>query len=309
MIIGSQALPPMAGIRAFLAVAETGSFTRAGQELGLTQTAVSHQIAQLEAWLGGTLFVRERRRVALSPLGQSLLPGIEASVGSLQQLLSQARTTGRRRKLLVTTTPEFATQWLTPRLESFLALYPDISVSLTLEYRRADIAAGEADIAIWLGRGDPRLAAEPLALEEEFVVSSPELSRRLPSRMAITAAPLLHYEGARHTVLDWRRWHSQLFGVEAGTIGAELEGSIDLEAGPRFASFPEMLAACRRGEGFALVRTSLVADDLARGVLVRCFVETLPSDVSYHFVTAPHRRASAEISAFRHWILAQMKER
>ena len=309
MILGSQALPAMQGLRAFLAVAETGSFTRAAVELGLTQTAVSHQIAQLEEWLGGELFLRERRRVTLTALGDSLLPGVTASLTNLHQLLIQARRTETRRKLTVTTTPEFATQWLTPRLERFFERHPEISVSLTLEYRRADIAGGEADIGIWLGSGDPRLSAECLALEEEFVVSSPELSKQLPSRQALSAAPLLHYEGARHTMLDWRRWLSQLFGIEDDNVGAELAAIIDFDSGRIFSTFSDMLSACRRGEGFALVRTSLVADDLAAGRLVRCFVETLPSDLSYYLVTAPQRRPSAEITAFRRWIVGEMEAR
>jgi LysR family glycine cleavage system transcriptional activator len=296
----------MQGLRAFLAVVETGSFTHAAAELGLTQTAVSHQIAQLEEWLGGELFLRERRSIKLTPLGEKLLPGITVNLTNLHHLLSHSRRTETRRRLTISTTPEFGTQWLTPRLEHFVGRHPEISVSLTLEYRRADIAGGEADIGIWLGRGDARLTAECLAIEEEFAVSSPELSERLPPREALTAAPLLQYEGARHTVLDWRRWHSQLFGIEANSVGAKLAALIDFDAGPVFSTFSDMLAACRRGEGFALVRTSLVASDLATGRLVRCFVETLPSDLSYHLVTAPKRRPSAEISAFRQWIIGEM---
>ena len=80
----------MQGIRAFLAVAETGSFTRAAAELGLTQTAVSHQIAQLEKWLGGELFLRERRNTKLTLLGESLLPGIAASLTNLHHVLTQS---------------------------------------------------------------------------------------------------------------------------------------------------------------------------------------------------------------------------
>lgn len=306
MIIGSQALPPMQGLRAFLAIAETASFTRAAVELGVTQTAISHQIAQLEAWLGGALFVRDRRSVKLTPLGESLLPGVSAQLEGLQQLLGAARRRVNERRLIVSTTPEFGTQWLAPRLEHFVEQHAGISVSLTLEYRRADLAGGEADVAIWLGQGDARLHAERLTLEEEFAVSSPELSARLPKRQALLAAPLLHYEGARHTVLDWRRWHSQLFGAEPGSLGDSLSRKVDFDGGPGFASFSDMLEACRRGDGFALVRTSLVADDLASGRLVRCFVETLPSDLHYHLVTAPHRRPNEAVAAFRRWIVGEM---
>lgn len=84
-----------------------------------------------------------------------------------------------------------------------------------------------------------------------------------------------------------RRWHSQLFGTEPGSLGADMATALDLDTGPALASFTAMLDACRRGEGFALVRSSLVAGDLAAGSLVRCFVETVPSDLHYYLITAP----------------------
>ncbi|GLQ57103.1 LysR family transcriptional regulator [Devosia nitrariae] len=307
MILASTALPSLQGLRAFLAVAETGSFTKAATALGLTQTAVSHQIAQFEDWLGGQVFVRDRRAVGLTPLGERLLPQVRESLTDLHQVLSAARQTGQRQKLSLSTTPEFGTQWLAPRLENFVSAHPGISVSVTLEYRRADLMAGEADIAIWLGSGGPGLSADRLMLEEEFAVSSPELSARLPKRKALLAAPLLHYKGERHTVLDWRRWHSQLYGAGEGSPGDELAREIDMDAGPVYATFSDMLEACRRGEGFALVRTSLVADDLKAGRLVRCFVEVLPSDLHYHLVTAPQRRPRPEITIFRQWIFSQVQ--
>ncbi|KKB11810.1 hypothetical protein VE25_10595 [Devosia geojensis] len=309
MILASTALPSLQGLRAFLAVAEAGSFTRAAAALGLTQTAVSHQIAQLEEWLGGQLFARDKRAVSLTALGQSLLPQVEESLEALARTLAAARQGGGpKRRLMLSTTPEFGTQWLAPRLEGFLSANPGISVSVTLEYRRADLLAGEADIAIWLGSGGTGLEAQRLMLEEEFAVSSPELQKRLPNRKALLAAPLLHYEGERHTVLDWRRWHSQLFGTEEGSIGEEMSRQVDFDAGPVYPTFADMLEACRHGEGFALVRSSLVADDLKAGRLVRCFVEVLPSDLHYHLVTAPQRRPRPEITAFRQWIFAQVGE-
>jgi LysR family glycine cleavage system transcriptional activator len=124
----------------------------------------------------------------------------------------------------------------------------------------------------------------------------------LPPRNAILAAPLLRYDGARHTVLDWQRWCAQLFGDNHGT--AAVAEQIDFDGGPSFASFSDMLDACRRGEGLALVRSSLVSADLAAGKLVRSFVESLPSDLHYHLVSSPAQRSKPEVAAFRNWILA-----
>lgn len=307
MALNSTALPSLQSLKAFAAVAETGGFTRAADALGLTQTAVSHQIAHLEEWLGGRVFVRDRRAVYLTPLGERLLPEISQSLTALHRVLTSARHTGTTGSLRISTTPEFGTQWLSPRLQNFLDANRTLRVSVALEYRRVDLDGGEADVAIWLGGGGGLFRAERLMLEEEFAVSAPELRNRLPKRNALLAAPLLRYEGERHTVLDWRRWHSQLYGTEEGSIGHDLAQELDFEAGPSYSTFGDMLAACRRGHGVALVRTSLVADDIAAGRLVRCFVETMPSDLHYHLVLPRLGRPRPEVAAFRHWILSEAR--
>ena len=112
--------------------------------------------------------------------------------------------------LVIATTPEFSSQWLAPRLESFCRLYPRIEVRTAISYQRPDFA--NADLAIWLGQGGPDIVTELLLLDDEFVVCAPEVSQRLPSRGAIRAAPLLLYRGMRHTVLDWQRWYEQIGG-------------------------------------------------------------------------------------------------
>ena len=296
-------LPPLQTLRAFIAVAETHSFTVAARRLGLTQTAISHQIAQLEAWLGDRLFLRDRRSVSFTAAGAALYPELVETIERLERTLSSARRHGRSQRLRISTTPEFGTQWLAPRLDAFRRLRPGIEVSVTLEYRRARPADDEADIAIWLGTGGVATHAERLMLDEELVVSSPAVAARLPPRNAILAAPLLRYDGARHTLLDWRRWYAQLFGDNAA-IDAVAE-QVDFDGGPGFASFSDMLDACRRGEGFALVRSSLVSGDLTAGTLVRSFVESLPSDLHYHLVSSPAQRSKPEVAAFRNWILAE----
>jgi LysR family glycine cleavage system transcriptional activator len=301
MVPTSSNLPPLQTLRAFVEVAATGSFTRAADKVALTQTAVSHQIAQLEAWLGKPLFIRAGRSISLTAAGEALLPQVQEHLHALREALDQARSSGDQRRLTVSTTPEFGTQWLTPRIERFLSANSSISLSVTLEYRRADLLRGEADAAIWLGSGPPGLSAERLTLEEEFAVSSPQLQKRLPKRQALLAAPLLRYDGGRHTVLDWQRWHSQIYGGDT-----DLAVEIDFDSGPIFDTFPKMLEACRCGDGFALVRTSLVADDLAEGRLVKCFIETAPSDLHYHLVTTLTARHRPEVMAFRRWMLDEM---
>lgn len=307
MNLPGKALPPLQCLRAVLAVAEAGSFTRAAETLALTQTAVSHQIAQIEDWLGTALFLRERRAIRLTPTGEALLPILSRHIDGLEQGLNALRRREQRQRLVISTMPEFGSQWLGPRLDRFVALHPDITLALTLEYRRADLASGEADIAIWLGQGDPRLKSERLGLEEEFIVCSPELAARLPERQAFRVAPFLHHDGERLTVLDWHRFFSQIYGTAAIAGAPGLREALDLDNGPRFANFADMIAACRRGEGFALVRSALVSHDLANGTLVRSISESLPSDLHYHLVTAPRRIGDPAVAAFTGWIRGEWK--
>ncbi|MBA8910100.1 LysR family transcriptional regulator [Aminobacter ciceronei] len=300
-------LPPLQTLRAMAAVARTRSFTKAGEELGLTQTAISHQIAQLEAWLGTPLFVRSRKGVELTVLADKAIPDIVAALSALEAVLETARPSLRSEQLSISTTPEFASQWLQPRLGGFCVAHPEIDVSVTIEYRRARFDIDKIGVAIWLAGTLPGTEAFRLTEDYEFAVSSPAVARALPSRQALRAAPLLRYEGARHTVLDWERWHGQIYdGKEQFPAVDGVEGPFDFQAGPSFPTFSDMIAACRQDAGLALVRSSLVADDLAAGRLVKCFDEIIPSDLQYHLVTSPAQRRSPGVIAFRKWIIQQM---
>lgn len=287
-------------LRAMLVVAEERSFTQAAARLGLTQTAVSHQIAQLEAWIGTRLFVRDRNGVELTDQAVVVIPRIGEAMTRLQIALVAARATGNGRKLRVSTSPEFASQWLQPRLGAFCAAQPEIDVSMTVEYRRAGLDDAGAGVAIWLAGSSPAKDAIRLTDDYEFAVCSPAMMRELPPRDAIRAAPLLRYEGARHTVLDWRRWFEQIYG------DAERFGDLAFDHGPSYATFTEMIAECRAGTGLALVRTSLVADELARGRLLKAFDETIKSDLQYYLVIGSSYRRKPEVTAFRAWLLQAM---
>ena len=307
MILGSTALPSVTCLRAFAAVAELQNFTRAAEALGLTQTAVSHQIAQLEAFVGQPVFVRGRSGAVLTPLGRALLPSVEGGLALLRDGFAAARRESAAGRLVIQTTPEFGSQWLAPRLERFLRAHPDITVSLSMDYRRADLRAGEADLAVWLGGGGPDLDGQRLGLEEEFAVCAPDLAKRLPARQAFCAAPLLRYRGGRHTVLDWERWLVQIYG-EKITEEAKIACHLSDRSVAEFDSFSEMLDACRDGRGFALVRSSLVADDLAAGRLERPVEEATVSDLHHHIVVDRSARGRPEVRAFQDWIVAEAGE-
>ncbi|GAC1040539.1 LysR substrate-binding domain-containing protein [Rhizobium sp. No.120] len=305
--MGKRPLPPLSVLQTFCAIAETGGFSRAAERIGQTQTAVSHQLAQLEGWIGGRLFDRGRNGARLTPLGARLHPAISGTITELEAALYQARASVAIRSVAVSVSPEFSSQWLAVRLPDFCQRYPDVEVKLAVGYQRPDFQPGGTDLAIWLGRADVGLTHEELLTDEEFVVSSPELSKRLPSRWAIRAAPLLRYSGMRHTILDWQRWHEQVIGESGSEDGMHFDIARAVEEAPLFDSFAEMLEACRQGRGFALVRSSLVARDLSEKKLVRCFVEMQPAAASYNLVYPPTALLNPAAALFRNWLLAQSR--
>jgi LysR family glycine cleavage system transcriptional activator len=294
-------------LQAFCAIAETGGFGRAAERIGQTQTAVSHQLAQLEGWIGGRLFDRGRNGARLTPLGARLHPAISGMISELEAALYQARASVSVRSVAVSVSPEFSSQWLAARLPDFCQRHPEIEIKMAVGYQRPDFQPGGADLAIWLGHADAGLTHEELLADEEFVVSSPELSAKLPPRQAIRAAPLLRYAGMRHTILDWQRWHEQITGGYKGEANPSFDIARAVAEAPLFDSFDDMLEACRQGRGFALVRSSLVAADLAQKKLVRCFVEVQPAAVSYNLVYPPNALQNPAAALFRNWLLAQSR--
>jgi len=304
--MGKRPLPPLSVLQAFCAIVETGGFGRAADRIGQTQTAVSHQLAQLEGWIGGRLFDRGRNGAKLTPLGARLHPAIAQTISELETALYQARASVSVRSVAVSVSPEFSSQWLASRLPDFCQRHPDIELKMAVGYQRPDFQPGGTDLAIWLGRAEVGLIEEELLADEEFVVSSPALSERLPPRNAIRAAPLLRYAGMRHTILDWQRWHEQITGG-SGETNPHFDIAEAVESSQQFESFADMLEACREGRGFALVRSSLVARDIAEGKLVRCFIEVQPAAVSYNLLYPPNALQNPSAALFRNWLLSQVR--
>jgi LysR family glycine cleavage system transcriptional activator len=305
--MGKRPLPPLSVLQTFCAIAETGGFGRAAERIGQTQTAISHQLAQLEGWIGGRLFDRGRNGARLTPLGARLHPAIAGTIFELETALYHARASISVRSVAVSVSPEFSSQWLAVRLPDFCQHHPEIEVKMAVGYQRPDFQPGGVDLAIWLGRAETGLTQEELLTDEELVVSSPDLSARLPPRQAISAAPLLRYAGMRHTSLDWQRWYEQITSGLDGEANPHFDIVRAVEKAPLFSSFTEMLEACRQGRGFALVRSSLVARDLTEKKLVRCFVEVQPAAVSYNLVYPPNALLNPAAALFRSWLLSQIR--
>ena len=290
-------LPPLNAIRAFEAAARHLSFTKAADELAVTQGAVSHQVKTLEAWLGVQLFQRETRAIYLTREGQRFLPPVRDALDGIAEATRRLEVLDSRGPLTVSAIPSFAAKWLLPRLAEFRARHPDIDVRISADDRLIDFARHDVDLAIRMGNGDwPGLEVVKLMDEDLFPVCSPALLDGDP--------PLRRPEDlAHHTLLhddmrqDWRAW----------LMAAGVEG-VDPTRGPGYTDSSMVIQAAVEGQGVALGRSALASADLAQGRLVKPFEVALPASFAYYVAMPPGARENAKVEAFVDWMLAMAAE-
>ncbi|HET8727749.1 MAG TPA: transcriptional regulator GcvA [Alphaproteobacteria bacterium] len=289
-------LPSLKALRTFEAAGRHLSFTRAAAELHVTQAAVSHQIKALEEELGLQLFRRGHRGLLLTDVGQTYLPEVRAAFEKLAQATDRLRTHDATGALTVSVLPSFAARWLVPRLRRFRRRHPDIDVRLSANDHVVDFERDDVEVAIRYGTGKYQgLAADRFLTEEFFPVCSPALLEETPDG----PPPLRRPEDLRwHTLLhddmrtDWAMW----------LLAAGVEG-IDPRRGPAFTDSAMLLQAAVDGQGVALGRSALAADDLIAGRLVRPFEISLPAEYAYHIVYPERSAQRPKIVAFRDWLL------
>lgn len=294
----SRRLPPLNALRAFEAAARHLSFTRAAEELHVTPAAISHQVKALEEHLGVKLFRRLNRALLLTDAGQACLPGLKEGFDRLAEVTERVRAQDRAGPLTVSVLPSFAARWLVPRLGRFVAAHPDIEVRLVASDALADFARDEADVAVRYGGGAwPELRADRLFTEDIFPVCSPVLlagPHPLRTPADLCHHTLLHDQDLRE---DWRMWL-----LAAGVSG------LDPARGPSFSHTSLLLQAAADGQGVALGRSVLVADDVAAGRLARPFDISLPAGFAY-YVVYPERAADRpNIQALRDWLLGEARK-
>ncbi len=285
-------LPPLSALRPFEAAARLESFSRAAGELHLTHGAVSHQVRALEEHLGVALFARHGKRVTLTSTGRAFSERIRGALEEIAQAADGLRAR-REDQLSVSVIPSFASRWLMPRLIRFMDANPKIAITVNATIALADFLSDEVDIAIRFGAGPwPALACEKFLADEIFPVASPKWNG---GRLPRTPRELLGARIIREDRDDWNRWFK--------AAGVSLEDPI---AGPNFNDSTYALQAAARGEGIALARRSIVAEDLERGALKRLFDVALPSASSYWFVSPKDTVATPKAQAFRAWVRAEL---
>jgi len=290
-------LPSLNALRAFEAAARHESFTRAAEELHVTQGAVSHQVKALERELGLPLFHRERQGLRLTEPGRSYLEVARDAFDRLS--LGTERLLQRHRSgvLTVSVSPNFAAKWLVHRLGGFAERYPEIDLRVSATLQHIDFAREDVDLAVRHGEGNwPGMAVTRLTSEALFPVCSPRLLEQGPPLRQpadLRRHSLLHLDDRR----DWLKW-LQAAGVQG----------VELGRGPVFNQASLALDAALDSQGVALARTALAARDLIAGRLVRPFGPTLPVDYGYWIVCPAATVALPKIATFHDWLLAEAAE-
>jgi LysR family glycine cleavage system transcriptional activator len=293
-------LPPLAPLRAFEAAARHLSFTRAAEELHVTQGAISQQVKQLEEYLGFALFHRRPRKLALTAEGgafQEVVGNALRQISDKAESLKSSRDSG---PVTVSVVPSFAAKWLIPRLTAFRQAHPDIPVRVDANHDRVDLRDGEVDLAVrFTWRKFPDLHSVELFRDRVFPVCSPDLVRegRAPRTLEDLANVVLLHDNATmwdESACDWEYW--------ARAVGLK---NIDVRSGPGFTQGDMVLQAAMLGDGVALTRSSLAELDLASGRLVKPLDISIPCPWAHYVVCLEESLDRPNIRAFYDWLLAE----
>jgi len=294
-------LPPLAAIRAFEAAARTENFTAAAAELGMTQAAVSYQVKSLEERLGAPLFVREKGRARLTPLGARLLPSLSGAFDAIEAAFASHREEDES-LLTVTTTHTFANTWLAWRLGGFQMEHTDLAVRMTTSNEVCDLRGGEADLAIRGGGGGWEGMEEHRLFEVTFTpMASPECIAAVERKLGRKVEPKDLPEQQLISPSDdwWQQWFADN-GVPADETALRRRGV-------RLENQSNEGHAAMAGQGFALLTPLLWKGDVAAGRLRCPFPDRISvRGWSYWLVYPKERRMVPKVKRFREWLIAEM---
>jgi LysR family glycine cleavage system transcriptional activator len=289
---------PLNALRVIALACAHGGVRAAARELGIAHSSVSRHLAELETWLGVPL-AREkgagRRGWVPTPQGEALGKAVLAGLRDIEAAAAAIREARSPFAVTVSTAPSFAARWLLPRLPALEHAHPRIELSVLVNQHAEDLRAGGIDLAVRMGAGPwPGLHCEALMDDALYPVMSPELWKKSgrPSRpQALSSLRLLH---DRDPHAGWDLWR-QRFGP----------ASLNLQRGPRFASSDLLLRAATQGQGVALARHRLAADELAAGVLVRPFGARGLHVENAYWIVRPNQPPRHAVSTIIAWLKEQ----
>lgn len=295
-------LPPLEALRSFDAAARHLSFTRAAEELFVTQSAVSKQVIALESALAVRLFERKTRALALTTAGERLHRATETAFAELRAAAAELRG-GEEPTITLSTTQAFASFWLIPRLADFRRSHPGIDIRISADTRLADLERGRFDAAV---RYMPDRNAPATALRlfggTVLPVVSPAYLKKSAKALAKPADLVHHillvYEGEKQR-LPWLSWPVWL--EMAGVADLRPAGSI------AFNQYEPAIRAAVDGQGVALATQALVADLLKQGKLVAPLPQRFSNPRSYYLILADRAAANPAVEPFRLWLASQVE--
>lgn len=296
-------LPPLPALRFFEAAGRHLSFKAAAEELNVTPSAVSHGVAALEQSLGVTLFVRETRRILLTPAGADFLAYVSEAFSLIAVGTQRLPNRTAERRISITCAPSPAARWLAPRLADFRARRPDVSLSVDTSRRQVRFPLDGFDFAVRSAVAPPAGSQTWVRLFGERLV--PVCAPDYPARCAdpqgrcdLRRATLIHVTTVSE---DWAAWAERAGGEATQEVAA------GLNRGLSFDTVAMALDAAAAGLGVAMGRRPLADADLKAGRLVTTGHAEVPAAVSYWLVCAEAGDARPEITAFRRWLTEEAR--
>ncbi|KPF43500.1 LysR family transcriptional regulator [Rhizobium sp. AAP43] len=290
-------VPDIVNLQTFECAARHENFSRAAEELNLTQSAVSRQIAEIEQQTGMKLFERIRQRVILSDAGRRFLPEVKDLLARSERLMITAIAANQMKaSLRIATLPTFGTRWLVPRLAGFLQDHPDVAISIESRSKPFSFSEDGFDLAIHFGQ--PTWAggvATFLCNEVVLPVASPALAERLRTEQGkpLANAPLLHLTTRPKLWLEWAEQHE-----------TPLDNAY---VGLRFDQFSMLTAAAISGLGIALLPTYLIEEEMKTGALVAVLDKPISTENAYYVVRPEAKRTHPTADQFETWLVSQIR--
>lgn len=290
-------LPPLNSLKAFESSARHLSFTKAAEELFVTQAAVSHQIKILESFLGIDLFIRKNRALELTDLGKMYFADISKVLNRLADATSKLLTEKNSRHLTITVPQTFGIQWLVPKLTEFNQLYPDIEVRLKGEDEDEGILNDNVDVSIYYGKGNwDTLQVEKLAEGNLLLLASPKLLEKKPINTVndLNNHTIIHIK----TRDNWQNMVNYL----------QVDG-LNINHGPLFSHTFMALQAAIHGQGIVLANKILAKQEVENGTLkVVLPIKNLLDSKAFYLVNQLDKADNECINIFKKWIIEKMQK-